>query len=319
MKKTRVVLLINLGSPETLSKKAIRQFLIRFLGDKRVVPLPSYIWYPILYLFILPFRVPKLLIKYAQIWKDNQSPLVYYTKSQAMRLQKTSDDNTVVYHAFSYSSPSIHEVLDDLLSNNRDIKDIQFIPLYPQFSSTTTMPIFDLIGHYFKDKKSMPSISIIRGFADNRLYISALVESIKASIIKNGFSGKLIFSYHSLPIALIKAGDSYFDECVLTTQLVVKELNLQEHEYTITFQSRFGANRWLTPSTIDTLRQFAKDGVRNVDIICPGFVSDCLETLEEIAITNKEAFIKNGGENYNYIGCLNDSASLTSVFKDLIS
>ncbi len=328
LSKNRVIILVNLGSPDNLSKKSIRRFLIKFLSDKRVVGLPHLIWYPILYLFILPFRVPKLLIKYSKIWKQNCSPLIYYTKRQAELLQdfSSSDANTTIRYAFSYSYPTVNDVLNDLLSKNKlkqqnscEIKSIQFIPLYPQFSSTTMMPIFDSIGKYFRDKKSMPSISIIRGFADNPYYIVAVVQKIKESMMKHGFSGKLIFSYHSLPVSLIEAGDSYFAECMLTTRLIVKELGLKEHEFIITFQSRFGANKWLSPSTIDTLRQLATTGTTSIDIVCPGFVSDCLETLEEIAITNKEAFIKHGGKHYNYISCLNDDTSLIVALNSLIN
>lgn len=331
-KKVDMVLLVNLGSPDELSTVAIRKFLRVFLSDKRVVDLPRFLWYPILFGIILPLRSKKLLTKYQDIWLNDIdpqylvgtasslscSPLVYYTAKQAHQLQSAiASDTLIVRYAFSYSTPDIATVLDEVYGRYC-IASLRVIPLYPQYSSTTTAAVFDAIANYFKNKKYLPSIRLSNGFATNTLYIKALAAKIKQSHIKNGIAEKLIFSYHSLPYSLIAAGDSYYDECLATTRLIVEQLNLSELQYITTFQSKFGAQKWLSPATIDKVCEFGRQGIKTLDIICPGFVSDCLETLEEIAITNKQVFIHNGGINYNYINCLNDDLSFTHVLQELV-
>ncbi len=317
--KIKAIILVNLGSPDRLEVRAIRKFLQNFLSDKRVIGLPRLLWIPILYGVILPFRSSKLLKKYREIWhnKSNSSPLVHYTKLQANNLsQMVTTNDTIIRYAFSYSTPIISDILDEL-HTSYDLETLRVIPLYPQFSSTTTAPIFDKILGYYKTKKSIPSISILRGFADNVLYIDAVVNKIKKSFEINGRGEKLIFSYHSLPVAIINAGDTYYDECFLTTKHIVKLLGLETDEWVITFQSKFGANKWLSPVTTDTLCDLAKSGIKSIDIVCPGFVSDCLETLEEIAIMNKDKFLVNGGVHYNYISCINDSELTTKLLYNL--
>ena len=313
MKSKNVILLVNLGSPNSLSISSIRKFLSSFLSDKRVVNLPKLLWYPILYGIILTFRAKRLLKQYTKIWLFDNSPLIHYTKIQA---DKLAVKGHIVRYAFSYSNPAINDVLSEIQSTINPDK-LTIIPLYPQFSSTTTLPVFDSISDFYKKKYYMPEIKFVSDFASNEIYIDAIVRTIMQAWGKNGKSQKLVFSYHGLPLDIIKRGDAYFDQCKLTTKLVVEKLGLGADDYIMAFQSRFGAQKWLSPATNTTLANLAKTGVVSVDIICPGFVSDCLETLEEIAILNKEVFLASGGEKYNYIPCLNDSGEFIEVLESL--
>jgi ferrochelatase len=313
MSVNNVILLVNLGSPNSLAKSSIRKFLSTFLADRRVVNLPKIFWYPILYGIILPFRAKKLIKQYSKIWLFDNSPLIHYTKTQADKLSATGH---IVRYAFSYAKPSIHDVLTEIHST-LPVDKLTVIPLYPQFSSTTTLPVFDSISAFYSDKYYLPEIKFIHDFADNNFYIDAISSTIRESWQKNGKSQKLVFSYHGLPIDIIKRGDIYYEQCKLTTKLVIDKLGLSNDDYIMVFQSRFGAQKWLTPATNATLADLAKSGIESVDIICPGFVSDCLETLEEIAIVNKEVFLNAGGQRYNYIPCLNDGDDCIQVLNSL--
>ena len=316
-KKINLILLVNLGSPDKLTIKDIRNFLRKFLSDRRVVDLPKILWYPILYLIILSFRPKKLIHKYKQIWLNDASPLAYYTKCQANNLrQAICDDNTVVEYAFMYSNPDIVSILTQI-EKSMAINTLKVIPLYPQYSSTTIAPVFDVIANYYANKKYIPSMKILNSFYNNDKYVIAVANIIVESR-KHYNSDKLIFSYHSIPQNLITAGDTYYVECLETTNLIANKINLKPSEYMVTFQSKFGSQKWLTPVTSDVIKELALDGVKNIDVVCPGFVADCLETLEEINIMNREVFINNGGESYNYIKCLNDSFAFTGALKDLV-
>ena len=308
-----VVLLVNLGSPNFLSLPSIRKFLGLFLSDKRVVNLPKILWYPILYGIILTFRAKRLLKQYTKIWVFDNSPLIHYTKIQAKKL---SQSGYIVKYAFSYANPLIHDVLSEIHTEIKPNK-LTIIPLYPQFSSTTTLPVFDSVSGFYKNKYYMPEINFISDFASNNIYIDAVVTSIRESWIKNGKAQKLVFSYHGLPLDIIRRGDEYYNQCKLSTKLIIEKLGLNVDDYIVAFQSRFGAQKWLSPATNTTLATLAKNGIRSVDIICPGFVCDCLETLEEIAILNKAVFIAAGGDKYNYIPCLNDSDDFIDVLINL--
>lgn len=309
--KKRVILLVNLGSPNELSISAIRLFLAKFLADRRVVNLPKILWYPILYGIILPFRAPKLLKLYGKIWhKSGMSPLIYYTKTQAEKLSEKIH-GIVVSYAFCYSNPEINDVLLDLHAKY-EISDLQIIPLYPQFSSTTTSLVFDQVANFYKDKYYLPNIQFIRAFHDHGEYINLIAKKVQTSWANNGRADKLVLSYHSLPVNIITKGDSYYTECLNTSKLIAKKLNLSEDQYIVTFQSKFGRQKWLTPATNFKLMNLAKDNI-SVDIICPGFVSDCLETLEEINVSNRKLYMNNDGRQYNYISCLNDDDEFINV------
>lgn len=303
--KKSLILLVNLGSPEQLSVRAIKAFLAVFLADKRVVNLPRILWYPILYGIILPFRSKKLFSLYSNIWhKTDKSPLTYYTEEQARVLGEIVATDIEVRHAFSYSNPRIEDVLEEMHSKY-EITNLKVIPLYPQFSSTTTSSVFDQVATFYKNKCYLSGVSFVRDFHKNNDYIELIVNKIKKSWENIGQADKLVLSYHSLPVSVIKKGDSYFEECIHTSELIVEKLGLTQDQYVVTFQSKFGRQEWLTPATLPELIKLAQNGV-SIDIVCPGFVSDCLETLEEISVTNKDLFIQNGGKTYNYINCLND-------------
>lgn len=314
--KKSAVILVNLGSPVELTVKEIKRFLVTFLSDRRVVDLPKLLWYPILYGIILPFRSRRLLKQYQQIQIDGISPLIYYTQKQAINFDHEYGEKYVIRSAFSYSKPMLESVLLDL-HKTYTIDSLTIVPLYPQFSSTTTSPIFDQLGEYYRNKKYLPKIKFIRSFCDNEIYIALLVKQIKRSFEKRGRGDKIVFSYHSLPEVIIQAGDEYLNECVITTNLIVDQLNLKDDDFIITFQSKFGRQKWLSPATNTTLIELAQNGIKNVDIVCPGFISDCLETLEEIAITNKALFIQHGGSNYNYIHALNNDPGINKLLFNL--
>lgn len=308
MKKT-VILLINLGSPDTLTVSAISRFLRKFLSDRRVVNLPKLLWYPILYLIILPFRSQKLLVKYRVIWQTEKgcSPLVHYTNLQAIGLKErfSSNPEIIVDHAFCYSNPDIHMVLSKIQA--LEVKKIIILPLYPQFSSTTTMAVFDSIAEFYANKFDVPDLSFIRGFAIDQSYIKAIVQSIQESFVKNGKPDKLILSYHSLPKSVIEAGDSYYAECLATSREIIQHLGLSSSDYVVSFQSKFGRQKWLSPVTSTVIKDLAVAQNMHIAVVCPGFISDCLETLEEINLMNRAIFLKHGGKKYQYIPCLNAS------------
>lgn len=306
----KLILLVNLGSPEELSTISIRKFLRSFLSDQRVVGLPRLFWYPILFGIILPLRVKKLLHKYQQIWhSSNKSPLTYYTQQQALLLQENTD--ALVEYAFCYGENTVHEQLTKL-EQQYLFKNIQVIPLYPQYSSSTTAAVFDQIYKYYKTKYFIPSINFVNGFADNRDYILALADSIRKHWQQYGVANKLVVSFHSVPVKLIANGDIYKQECETTFKLLCQELNLSEDMAILCYQSKFGKAKWVEPATDVVIKSIAAN-TQVCDVICPGFVSDCLETLEEVAMMYRDLFKQYGGSELRYIPCLNDSSELINV------
>ena len=316
----KIILLVNLGSIDSLTTKSIKSFLKCFLLDKRVVNLPKFFWYPLLNFIILPLRSRRLLGSYKKIWINGNSPLKHHTINQTNKLKKMFDNESIVVeYAFSYSEPLLCNVLKSL-SNKYNISDLTIIPLYPQFSTSTTSSVFDILYKFYQNKGVIPNIKFISSFYKHEMFINAIVNKIKKFWNTNKNNSEfLVFSYHGLPVKMIESGDVYYTHCIETTKLIVDKLNLPNLNYKVCFQSKFGTNKWIGPSTIDTLRQLAKQNVKSVDIICPGFVSDCLETLEEICILNKDAFIENGGINYRYIECLNDNDDFISFLCYLIN
>ena len=313
-----LVLLVNLGSPNHLSVGAVRRFLRRFLGDRRVVGLPRYLWYPILYGIILPLRAPKLFKQYQKIWINGKSPLVYHSEEQSRALSAMlQNSDTYCRHAFCYANPDVVATLAQAHSEY-NITQLIVVPLYPQFSSTTSSAVFDQVSQFYQDKYYLPEIRFVNSFCSNKLYIDAVVAKIKHSWVECGKGDRLLLSYHSLPCAIIANGDAYYDECMLTSKLIAQSLGLNENEYMVTFQSKFGRQKWLTPTTSGVLAELGQQHLA-VDIICPGFVSDCLETLEEIKITNQQLFEHHGGQRYTYIECLNSDMGLIKALHDIIS
>lgn len=312
----KLVLLVNLGSPQRLEVSAIRAFLREFLSDKRVVGLPRWLWYPILYGIILPIRAKKLLHKYEQIWHDSgKSPLTYFTQSQAEKLAQFASQNEKVDYAFCYGSESIQSKLTEL-ENKYTFSKLIIIPLYPQYSSSTSAPVFDQVSNYYINRYYIPQIEYINSFASNDFYIKALANSIRIHWQTHGKGDKLLLSFHSVPVKLVKNGDTYVDECHETSRLLRQELQLSNDEVMVSFQSKFGKAEWVTPATEVIIKELASY-TKNIDVICPGFVSDCLETLEEVAITYHELYLEHGGNELRYIKCLNDDEGLIRVLANL--
>ncbi len=315
------VLLVNLGTPAEPTAKGLRPYLRQFLGDPRVIEFPAWLWKPILNAIILNVRPQKSARLYASIWSAAGSPLLVYSQSIAQQLQaelaQSWGDGLRVELAMRYGRPSIAEKLEALRQAN--VQRILALPLFPHYSATTTATIYDVLFDELKRWRWMPELRTITGYHDHPLYIAALVESIERFWQKNGRSARLLFSFHGIPQSYFAKGDPYYCFCHKTTRLVAKKLGLNKAEYQVCFQSRFGPEAWLQPYTAKTLEAWAQSGVTSVDTICPGFAVDCLETLEEIAVQNRELFLKAGGKQYQYIPCLNDNPAQIKLMLDLIS
>ena len=293
------VVLVNLGTPSAPTPRAVRRYLGEFLMDPRVVALPRWLWGPLLHLVILPLRSPRVARKYAEIWMEGGSPLAVYTRRLAQAVQQRMPQARVV-HAMRYGTPSIPEVFAQLRSER--IGRVIVLPLYPQYSTTTTASVDDLV----RRTRSMPTVSI-RDYHRDPRWVAAIADSIRAHWAAHGRGDRLVFSFHGLPQRLVDAGDPYAAQCEAGVAAIAQALALQPGDYRLTYQSRFGREQWLEPATVDVLGALARDGVRKVDVVCPGFAVDCLETLEEIAMQNAEVFRAAGGDALRYIPCLNDA------------
>lgn len=317
MSKKQAVLLVNLGTPEQPTQSAVRSFLRDFLSDKRVVDVSRLIWLPILYLVILPLRSRRVAKLYKKIWMKQGSPLRVYTRSQTEKLAaKLAPNKVIVDYAMTYGQPSIAEQLNRL--QQQGVEQLTLLPLYPQYSVTTTAPIFDQLTEVFKGQYNFPAFNFIHDYHDHPLYISSLVNSIKRSWSEHGQGQCLIFSFHGIPKRYVENGDVYQQQCEQTVALVVKQLQLTEQQYRICYQSRVGREEWLKPYLDESLPELAKQGIDSVDVISPAFACDCLETLEELAIENRELFLESGGSAYTYIPCLNDSDEQIQLLAALV-
>jgi ferrochelatase len=302
------VLLINLGTPEAPTAPALRKYLKQFLWDPRVVELPRALWWLVLNLVILNTRPKQSAEKYAKIWMPEGSPLKVHTERQAklMRgyLGQSGQGDIVVEWAMRYGAPSVASALDRLKSAG--CTRILIVPLYPQYSVSTTASALDAVNAWSRRNPQAAEIVTIESFHQDAGYVAALAASINAYWMDYGRPDKLVMSFHGLPKVSIERGDPYYGQCLESGRLVAAALGLKEDDYAITFQSRFGPAEWLQPYTQATLEALGRDGVRRIDVVCPGFVSDCLETLEEIAMECKTAFIAAGGMEFRYIPCLNE-------------
>lgn len=305
--KTAVVL-INLGTPDAPTPTAVRKYLKQFLWDKRVVEIPRPIWWMILNLIILPFRSKSSAAKYASIWTNEGSPLLLHTKKQATLLKGYLGERgheVHVTYAMRYGSPSIPDVLSQLKADGYE--RILILPAYPQYSATTTASNFDAVTAHYQQTRNIPELRFIKNYHDHPAYIQALKTSILKSWESNGRPEKLVMSFHGLPKAFLMRGDPYHCECYKTARLLAEQLGIGKEDYVVTFQSRLGRAEWLQPYTEPTVEALAKQGVKRIDVVCPGFLADCLETLEEIAMEVRQAFLTAGGKTFNYIECLNES------------
>ena len=300
------VLLVNLGTPDAPTPKAVRRYLKEFLSDRRVVEIPRALWLPILYGLVLPTRPKKSAAKYAQIWLgDKGSPLLHYTELQTAGLQARCGDKAKVYTAMRYGQPALPAVLSQAQTDGA--QRIIVLPMYPQYSGTTTASVFDSAAAWSAQQRHIPSLTIISDFHQHPAYIDALAAQVQAHWQQHGRAQKLLLSFHGLPQRCVDLGDPYAAQCQQTAALLAAALQLPPDAWQISFQSRFGKAKWLEPATDRTLQQLAAVGLKTVDVFCPGFVSDCLETLEEIAMEGAEIFRAAGGQKLNAIACLNDS------------
>jgi ferrochelatase len=314
------VLVTNLGTPNAPTASALRRYLGEFLADPRVVEVPRFIWWFVLHGFILRTRPKHSAAAYRKIWTESGSPLLDISKKQAAAIQKYLDDHaTGKFHvelAMRYGNPSIQSGLEKLQQANA--QKIIILPLYPQYSASTTASTFDAVADILKTWRNVPELHLVKHYHDSPDYIDALTESITEHWQQTTRAEKLLFSFHGIPQAYFDAGDPYYCECHKTARLVAEKLDLDEKEWMLTFQSRFGPKEWLKPYTDITLEELAKSGIKNVDIICPGFSADCLETLEEIKIRYRETFLAAGGNKFSYIPALNERPAHISTLANII-
>jgi len=315
-KKTGV-LLANLGSPTAPTTRAVRRFLKDFLWDPRVVNLPRPLWWVILHFFVLPFRPSRSAKAYRKVWHEKGSPLTYLTRELTEKAaDKLNAKGITTDYVMRYGEPSIANQLRAF--KKAGITDLIVLPLYPQYSSTTTASIYDHLVKELNQWRHLPSIQFISDYHQDRHYIAAVAESIEQAWREQGKNQLLIMSFHGLPKKLTEWGDPYFHQCHKTAALIAEKLGLNEKQWVIVFQSRFGKAEWLKPYCVDTLENLPGQGIKTVDVVCPGFAVDCLETLEEIAMENKSIFMKSGGTSYRYISALNDSDAHVNAIVNLL-
>lgn len=314
------VLLVNLGTPDAPTKKALRRYLAEFLSDPRVVEIPRLLWLIILHALVLPFRPKRSARAYQKIWTERGSPLLVHTKDQSRalehQLQQELGPHIRVHHAMRYGSPSVAHSMQSLLEEG--VRQLIVLPMYPQYSGSTTGSTFDALSQDFRTRRWLPHLRFIGSYHDFPPYIAALAQKVKAYWDTHGRAQKLLMSFHGLPQHFLKQGDPYHCQCHVTGRLLAEALGLSEHQYLITFQSRFGKAEWLKPYTEQSLKALPAEGIKHVQVVCPGFPADCLETLEEIAIENREYFLGSGGERYEYIPALNAEAAHISALTALI-
>ena len=318
--ETMGVLLTNLGTPDSCGAADVRRYLKEFLWDPRVVEMPRPLWWLLLNLVILNTRPRRSAAAYEKIWSDAGSPLLAVSKDQAEALQSMLNAElrqpVTVALAMRYGNPSIPSGLDDL--RRAGSRRILVLPLYPQYSATTTASTFDAVSMELRRWRWLPELRFVNHYHDDPGYIAALAQSVRKYWDANGKPEKLLMSFHGIPRDYFIAGDPYFCECQKTGRLLAEALGLPDDRWQISFQSRLGPKQWLQPYTDKTLSTLARAGTKSVHVICPGFSADCLETLEEIAIENRDHFLAAGGEHYAYIPCLNSDPAHIGVLKNLV-
>ncbi len=307
------ILLTNVGTPDQPTPTAVRRYLKEFLSDRRVVEIPRFLWLPILYGWILPYRSKKSAKLYQKIWTESGSPLLYHSQQLATALQAKLQMPVAL--GMHYGNPSIATALAAL--KEQEVQKILVLPLYPQYSAATTASTFDSVARTLKNWRVIPEIHFLPDYAEDPLYIKALAQSIRSAQLQHK-PQQLIFSFHGIPKRFILAGDPYEKRCRTTVALLAEELSLKNTEYQLTFQSRLGRAEWLQPYTNVTLETLPKEHITDIQVACPGFAVDCLETLEEIAIQGKEQFLENGGKKFEYISALNASTEHVDVLVGLI-
>jgi ferrochelatase len=302
------ILVTNLGTPDEPTAKALRRYLAEFLWDPRVVDLPRSLWWLILHGIILRIRPARSAASYRKIWGDEGSPLLTISRGQVgklrQRLENHFNEKVNVVLGMRYGNPSIASVLHELRDAN--CQRLLVLPLYPQYSCSTTASTFDAVAQVFRQWRSIPEVRLVNNYHDHHGYIDALANSVREAWQRGKPGEQLLFSFHGTPLRFREEGDPYYWQCHETARLVADNLGLEKGSWQVVFQSRFGKEEWLKPYTDETLTELASSGIKNVDIICPGFSADCLETLEEIVVENRQLFVDAGGEGLNYIPALNE-------------
>jgi protoporphyrin/coproporphyrin ferrochelatase len=314
------VLLVNSGTPASPEKPDIRRFLRGLLGDPRVIELPRMLWNPILYGFILPFRPGSIAEKYRSIWTTEGSPLVSFSNQLRRELTRALAERLScrlsIELGMLYSPPSVISAVRRL--QEAGIQQLLVVPLFPQYSGATTGAAYDHVSREILQWRWLPELRFVNGYADQPAYIEALKNSVTAHWRQHGRAQHLVISFHGIPQRYADAGDPYFNQCQGTAHLLAKELALQDTEWSLCFQSRFGAAPWLKPYTIDFVKTLPKKGIEELNVICPGFAMDCLETVEEIAVENRDAFLEAGGKKFSYVPALNAEQAHTQCLAELI-
>ena len=315
------VILLNLGTPDEPNTGAIRRYLAEFLSDPRVVNLPRWLWLPILYLIILNIRPAKLVAKYKSIWGLKEAPLRAISAALARRSEtalrnQLQAGEVIVRSAMTYGSPSVEEVVNHI--EKLGVEHYLFLPLFPQYSSATVGACLDSIARTFKNSITVPPSRFISGYHDKDSYIDALTKSIERSRRFLNENTLLLFSFHGIPESQVTAGDPYSKQCQRTAELVAQKLGLKKHQWRLSYQSRFGPTPWLKPYTDKTLSSLPKEGITRVLVICPGFATECLETLEEIKKLNRDIFLEAGGKAFKYAKALNATMGHVNLIKDLV-
>ncbi len=315
------VLLTNLGTPDTPATKDVRRYLAEFLSDPRVVEVARPVWWLVLHGVILRTRPRRSAKSYAKIWTDQGSPLMLHTRHQATALEASLNENAPgafrVEPAMRYGQPSIASALDRLRQANA--QRLVILPLYPQYSATTTASTFDAMSSTLRGWRWIPAFNFINQYHDHPAYIEALANSVKRFQAEHGPAERLLISFHGIPEEYAAAGDPYPDQCQHTAELLARSLKLSPDQWGYSFQSRMGSKAWIQPYTDETLKQWGAAGVRKVQVICPGFPADCLETLEEIGEENRDYFIQAGGREYHYIPALNDAPEHIAMLARLVN
>ncbi|QEY24733.1 ferrochelatase [Neisseria animalis] len=309
------VLLLNLGTPDAPTAEAVKPYLRDFLSDHRVVELPKWLWQPVLRGLVLTLRPKKSAHGYEKVWFDEGSPLAVYTERQTAALSAKFPE-IIVRHAMTYGNPGIADVLSDLKAQG--VGRLLVVPLYPQYAASSTGAALDKIFAQLLKQRNQMGLRTIARFYDDAGYIGAMKQHIEAYWAQHGRGDKLMLSFHGIPQKSSDDGDPYPEECRHTAKLLADALGLSESEYVVSFQSQFGKAKWVGPSTQALFDELPKKGVEKLDVFCPGFMADCLETMEEIALAGREQFHEAGGTQFHYIPCLNDSPVWVEALADLV-
>lgn len=315
------ILLINLGTPDAPRPAEVRRYLAEFLSDQRVVELPAILWWPILHGVILRIRPAKSAKKYASIWDAREgSPLLFHTRKQASLLEgwlkAKLTSPYVVEFGMRYGNPSVASAIAKLSAAG--CQRILCVPMYPQYAASSSASALDAVWQHLLQRRNQPEIRTIRSFHAEPGYIDALADNVRQYWMQNGRPQVLVISFHGIPERSVKLGDPYQQHCETTGKLLAQILGLDSQRFRITYQSRFGSARWIGPATDDTLTELARAGCGRVDVVCPGFVADCLETLEEIAMEGRETFLTAGGKEYHYIPALNENSAWIAALGETV-